>query len=67
VLADGFFEWQATGQRKQPYLVGLPTGEPLAFAGVWERWQKADEAAGPQAPDLVRARFLRGRRPINPL
>jgi putative SOS response-associated peptidase YedK len=43
VLADGFFEWAATGKRKQPYLFRLRTGESFAFAGLWERWRKEDE------------------------
>jgi putative SOS response-associated peptidase YedK len=43
VLADGFFEWQAAGKRKQPYLFRLRTGGPFAFAGLWERWQKEGE------------------------
>jgi putative SOS response-associated peptidase YedK len=36
VLADGFYEWQRVGDRKQPYRVVLGAGEPFAFAGVWE-------------------------------
>jgi putative SOS response-associated peptidase YedK len=41
ILADGFYEWQAVpGQkRKQPVYIHLKSGEPFAFAGLWERWQ----------------------------
>jgi len=42
IVADGFYEWQATGQRgraKQPYRVARPDGAPFAFAGLWESWQ----------------------------
>ena len=35
VLADGFYEWQRTGQGKVPYRIALKTGEPFAFAGIW--------------------------------
>lgn len=35
VLADGFYEWQRTGQGKVPYRITLKTGEPFAFAGIW--------------------------------
>ena len=35
VIADGFYEWQATESGKQPYRITLETGEPFAFAGVW--------------------------------
>ena len=38
VLADGFYEWQRLGARKQPYFIGLRNGGPFAFAGLWERW-----------------------------
>jgi putative SOS response-associated peptidase YedK len=40
VLADGFFEWQKTpGQRaKTPFFIRLKSGEPFAFAGLWDRW-----------------------------
>lgn len=39
VPADGFYEWQATGGRKQPYYLTLPEHRPFAFAGLWERWR----------------------------
>jgi len=38
IPADGFYEWQATGGRKQPYFVHAKSGAPLAFAGLWETW-----------------------------
>ncbi len=46
VPADGFYEWQATAHGKQPYRIVLKGGAsaapPLfAFAGLWERWDKA--------------------------
>src|SRR5262249_46131563 len=36
VPADGFFEWQKVGARKQPYHFRLRDGAPFAFAGIWE-------------------------------
>src|SRR5262245_30482692 len=42
VLADGFFEWQPRGGKKQPWLFRLKEGEPFAFAGLWERWEKGE-------------------------
>jgi putative SOS response-associated peptidase YedK len=40
VLADGFYEWQKAGAKKQPYYFRLGHGEPFAFAGLWEHWDK---------------------------
>ena len=39
VLADGFYEWQRLGTRKQPYFISFRDRRPFAFAGLWERWQ----------------------------
>lgn len=41
VLTDGFYEWKREpGQRnKTPYLVKMASGEPFAFAGLWELWR----------------------------
>jgi len=40
VLADGFYEWIATGaKQKQPYLIRLLDQQPFSFAGLWERWK----------------------------
>jgi len=38
VPADAFYEWRRTPTGKQPYLIGLATGGPFAFAGLWDRW-----------------------------
>lgn len=40
VPADGYYEWQKLdAKRKQPWHYALTTGEPFAFAGVWDRWK----------------------------
>ncbi len=39
IPADGFYEWKKTGGRKQPMYIHRRDGQPLAFAGLWERWQ----------------------------
>jgi putative SOS response-associated peptidase YedK len=36
VLADGFYEWKGEKGKKTPYHIHLKTGEPFAFAGVFE-------------------------------
>jgi putative SOS response-associated peptidase YedK len=39
IPADGFYEWQASGQSaKQPFYISGKTGGPLAFAGLYETW-----------------------------
>jgi putative SOS response-associated peptidase YedK len=35
VVADGFYEWRKTGQRKVPYFIHLRSGRPFGFAGIW--------------------------------
>lgn len=40
VPADGFFEWKQQDGGKQPYHIRLRSGEPFAFAGLWEHWDK---------------------------
>jgi putative SOS response-associated peptidase YedK len=48
IPADVFYEWQAIrGQkRKQPFAVGLRTGEPFALGGIWDFWAPRDGAEG---------------------
>ncbi len=43
ILADGFYEWQKTGDGKQPYYICMEDGSPFAFAGLWEVWDKYGE------------------------
>ena len=40
IPADGFYEWQAVGTGKQPYCIAPADGQPVAFAGLWERWER---------------------------
>ena len=42
VLADGFYEWQKVPGGKQPHYFRLAGGEPFAFAGLWEQWDKGE-------------------------
>jgi putative SOS response-associated peptidase YedK len=39
VCADGFYEWRRRAGRKVPFYFQLKSGEPFAFAGLWENWQ----------------------------
>lgn len=39
IPADGFYEWQRTEGRKQPFFFRMRDGRPFGFAGLWERWE----------------------------
>lgn len=44
IPADGFYEWQHVPGRKTktPMYIRLKSGEPFAFAGLWESWNSPD-------------------------
>ncbi len=46
VPADGFYEWKALDDskkpKKQPFAISLRSGEPFAFAGLWDAWKDPD-------------------------
>lgn len=44
LVADGFYEWQKTDGKKQPYYIRLKDGAPFGFAGLWERWERDGKA-----------------------
>src|SRR5262249_17823484 len=58
IPADGFFEWQRTAGRRQPFHFPLSGDRPFAFAGLWEVWH-GDDGRGetcslpPTAPTAV--------------
>jgi len=75
VPADGFYEWQASEQGKRPYRIGLTGGAaealPLfAFAGLWERWEKAPDGVPVESCTIVTTeanallRPIHGRMPV---
>ncbi len=38
IPADGYYEWQNSSGRKQPYFIYPRAGGPLGFAGIAETW-----------------------------
>ncbi|QUS38441.1 SOS response-associated peptidase [Tardiphaga alba] len=38
IPADGYYEWQSRGERKQPYFIYPRAGGPIGFAGLAETW-----------------------------
>jgi putative SOS response-associated peptidase YedK len=63
IPADGFYEWQAAGDRKRPFYVRAKSGAPLAFAGLWETW------TGPNGEELETAAIVttRANRTLSPI
>lgn len=44
VITNGFYEWKKVDSKtKIPYFIRLKSGEPFAFAGLWDRWDKGEE------------------------
>jgi putative SOS response-associated peptidase YedK len=43
IPADGFYEWHTLEVGKQPYYIRLQNDTPMAFAGLWEHWEKDDQ------------------------
>jgi putative SOS response-associated peptidase YedK len=45
IPVDGFYEWVQVPERKkkQPVYISARGSEPLAFAGLWERWTQRGE------------------------
>lgn len=48
ILADGFYEWRQESssdsprQAKTPFYFRLKSGQPFAFAGLWEEWRSPE-------------------------
>jgi putative SOS response-associated peptidase YedK len=61
IVADGFYEWQPVGAKKQPFFIRFRDDRPFAFAGLWDTWEGPDHQAiesctiiTTEAGDLVR-------------
>ncbi len=59
--ADGYYEWQVEGTRKQPWFLTSREGEPLAMAGLYEVW-----CPGRAAPVDLHGHHDRGVRRARP-
>ncbi len=42
IPADGFYEWRGVAGKKQPYYIHRRDGQTMAFAGLWETWERAE-------------------------
>jgi putative SOS response-associated peptidase YedK len=44
IPASGFYEWEQIDKRtKQPWQISPRSGQPMAFAGLWEQWTAPDQ------------------------
>lgn len=43
IIADSFYEWQQTGEKKQPKRIEVANRQLFAFAGLWDKWQEGDK------------------------
>lgn len=55
IPADGFYEWQKTGDHERPFYLRAKSAAPLAFAGLWETW------TGPNGEELDTAAIVTTR------
>ena len=53
VLADGFYEWQKSGDTKTPHYISLASGAPFALAGLWENWSDKESGDTLQTTTLI--------------
>jgi len=53
VLADGYYEWHRDGDVKTPYYISLASGEPFAFAALWETWNDKESGDALQTTALI--------------
>jgi len=44
VPADGFYEWEKAGSKKQPWFFKVQSERPFAFAGIWEKRREKDDS-----------------------
>lgn len=44
IPCSGFYEWTRDGETRLPWYIHRCDGAPLAFAAVWQDWERDDEA-----------------------
>lgn len=42
VLADGYYEWMASGKTKMPIFFHMTEHRSFAMAGLWDRWERGE-------------------------
>src|SRR4029453_18336504 len=49
----GYFEWTGPTNDRQPHYFTRTDGQPIALAGLWDRWRSEDKSA-PEANRCIR-------------
>ena len=53
VPASGYFEWTGPKNDRQPHYLTRSDGQPIAFAGLWDRWRSKDRSGTKEAFTIV--------------
>src|SRR3982075_1291444 len=69
IPADGYYEWQASDQRKRPHFIHRRDGAPIGLAGIAETWigpngEELDTVAIVIAPASTELAVLHHRMPV---
>jgi putative SOS response-associated peptidase YedK len=69
IPADGYYEWQASGNRKRPHFIHRRDGQPVGLAGLAETWvgpngEELDTVAIVTAPGSADLAVLHDRVPV---
>ncbi|MBB5060668.1 putative SOS response-associated peptidase YedK [Granulicella aggregans] len=59
VPVDGFYEWKklddSSKPAKQPFAISFKSGEPMAFAGLWDAWKESPDAVDQRVWQEIRS------------
>jgi putative SOS response-associated peptidase YedK len=53
IPASGFYEWTGAKGSKTPHYFSAPSGEPLAFAALWETWRDPESDAKVDSATII--------------
>ena len=65
VPADGYYEWLAMKDGKQPYRLARRDDGLFAFAGLWERWMPPEGGAAVESCTIITTAADAAVRPIH--
>lgn len=65
IVADGFYEWKQTDDGKQPYYIKLASEEPMALAGLWDRWESRETGESITSTTIITTDANKMIRPVH--